>query len=285
MMKLFRWFVLASLLVGATAAAPVAAGGSASSCSSSGWAATAAGKPAALASASEPSFFVWRDPEGWHLGVKGASSAAPLAAHVLSSAPLHVGDATPGLRAGLHTSLRAISVRIASGGAQQVDFTAPCARSVTFRLGPAQTASGSGGGAAIPAGQRSPRAYLGAVGSAPAMSFQLSRPAVTGVSGRILVGPTCPVIGPGAKCPPAKSASGTVRVETAATTRGGAGGELVTRVQSDADGHFSVNLAPGRYLLVVEKATPGYPVPKPSIVDVEAGVVSDVILVLDTGIR
>jgi hypothetical protein len=37
-------------------------------------------------------------------------------------------------------------------------------------------------------------------------------------------------------------------------------------------------------MLVVEKAS-GYPVPKPSVVDVEAGVVSQVTLTLDTGIR
>jgi hypothetical protein len=288
-MKLLRSLLLTSILAVATVVAPMAASGFRStrskmpSCNDAGWAATAAGKPAALASAGGPSFYVWRDARSWHLAVKAASNAAPLIAQVQSSAPVRVVDVTPALSANLRVSRRIISVRAASVGLKRLDFATPCSRSLRFRLGVAEAGAGSGG--AIRPGPTPVRAFLGASGLAPALSFRLSRPAVTGVSGRILVGPTCPSIGPGSDCPPAKSGAGTVRVETASLVRGGAGGELVTRVQSDADGNFSVALPPGRYLLVVEKSAAGYPVAKPSVVDVEPGAVSEVILVLDTGIR
>jgi hypothetical protein len=59
----------------------------------------------------------------------------------------------------------------------------------------------------------------------------------------------------------------------------------VKRVESDKQGRFSTGLPAGYYVLVVEKSASGYPVPKPSVVDVEAGVVSQVTLTLDTGIR
>jgi hypothetical protein len=56
-------------------------------------------------------------------------------------------------------------------------------------------------------------------------------------------------------------------------------------VPSDAAGNFSAQLAPGRYLLVVEQGADSYPRARPSLVDVQNGVVTDVTLALDTGIR
>jgi hypothetical protein len=48
---------------------------------------------------------------------------------------------------------------------------------------------------------------------------------------------------------------------------------------------FAATLQPGHYVLVVERSTSESPLPKPLVVDVEAGVVSQVALALDTGIR
>jgi hypothetical protein len=104
------------------------------------------------------------------------------------------------------------------------------------------------------------------------------------VAGRILIGPTCPIVTD--KCPPAKPGHGTVRVETAPPERGeGSTGRLVKRVKSDRHGNFSTTLLAGRYALVVEKSGSGYPLPKPLVVDVEGGVMSQVTLTLDSGIR
>jgi hypothetical protein len=57
----------------------------------------------------------------------------------------------------------------------------------------------------------------------------------------------------------------------------------VARVRSDAGGNYSADLAPGRYLLVVEKS--GYAAQKPHPVTVEAGIVTLTDLFLDSGIR
>jgi hypothetical protein len=246
-----------------------------SRCGERGWAATATGKPVADSSAHDSSFLVWHDSRGWHVHVTASSASSALAGQVDADAHLRIVAVGSSLRSGLQAGPRALSFHIAAGVLGSLDFTASCATRLRFRLG---TASAT----------KSPLSpipvYLGWRGRAPATSFQLTRPAVTGVAGRIIVGPTCPAIGPGSNCPPAKAGHGTVRIETAASSRDGSG-QLVKRVQSDAGGNFRANLSPGRYLLVVESSGTGYPVPKPSVVDVEAGVVTQVILVLDTGIR
>jgi hypothetical protein len=106
---------------------------------------------------------------------------------------------------------------------------------------------------------------------------------VTGISGRIIVGPTCPIVGP--QCPPAASEQGLVRIERGSDTRGSGGGQFVERVASDRNGAFAAHLDPGAYVLAVEKTHSGYPLAKPQQVRVEAGVVSYATLTLDTGIR
>jgi hypothetical protein len=278
-----------ALLVAAVASAAFRGGGgtsratsSGASCSDQGWAATAAGRPA-LVSSSGRSVYVWRGTKGWHLRVSGGSRSAPLAGEVRSTSRLHTSNVGSAMRPGLRSSARRFTFRVTSTGLSGLDFDSPCARSLSFRLATGQTLpAGVASGGPAGAGQGTAlRVFLGASGRAPGTAFRLARPAGTGVAGRILIGPTCPVVRP--DCPPAKPATGTVRIETAPTRRG-ATGRVVARVKSDGNGNYSTDLAPGRYVLVVEKSG-GYPTSKPSNLNVEAGVVTLVDLYLDSGIR
>jgi hypothetical protein len=173
---------------------------------------------------------------------------------------------------------------------EAVDFAASCARQLAFEFGPQSQAQSSGnpqrGAPGVPTPSTAPQLpmFLGAHGRAPAAAFELDRPTVTGFSGQILIGPTCPVESTEHPCPP-KPANGTVRVERAASSKSTPAGEVVATVPSDSSGHFAVSLPPGRYLLIVVKDTTRFPVPKPSVADVQAGVVTHVTLLLDTGIR
>jgi hypothetical protein len=74
-----------------------------------------------------------------------------------------------------------------------------------------------------------------------------------------------------------------VRIETVAG-KGGGGGQVVARASSDEKGHYAAEIASGRYQLIAEK-TGGYPVAKPSLATVEAGVITLADVYLDSGIR
>jgi hypothetical protein len=265
---------IAAALAGAVFA-PLSRGDRSSSCGQSGWAVTAQGSPQ-LGSAG---YYTWHDAQGWHLRLK-ADAGAKLKGRVSANALLGLSRTTPTLRRVLKAQARAFSFSLtATDAAQGIDFKAACASKLNFAFGATSSSKPASGTSSLPV-------FLGVKGQAPATSFGLSRPAVAGIAGRIMVSGNCPwAIGPGVNCTPAKPAQGSVRIETAASSReGGGGGEFVKTVQSDADGNFSTDLAPGHYLLIVEKEA-GYPVPKPSVIDVEAGVVTDVVLLLDSGVR
>ena len=110
----------------------------------------------------------------------------------------------------------------------------------------------------------------------------------TGIQGQIVVGPQSP-LGGAIAGPPShsqRSLSGTVRIETASASKENPGtSQLVALVDTDAEGKFSAELAPGRYVVTALKEQPGYPVAKPAVVDVRAGAVTLVDVILDTGIR
>lgn len=249
-------------------------------CNKGSWAATAEGRPASLSRGS--GYFVWHDALGWHIRARGAPGEL-FQAQVFADAALRVSATSEALRKTLQLQARSFRFGVAgSRRAEGVGFRSACASRLSFRLGPSRRPS-----------SRPPRAsqqplYLGAKGFAPGASFVLQRPSETGIGGRILIGPTCPVLGPGVDCPPAKPGAGTIRIETAPSDRGGGGGgQLVKTITSDAAGNFATELSPGEYLLVVVKNNDGlsYPRPKPSRAIVEAGVVTQVTLLLDTGIR
>jgi hypothetical protein len=240
------------------------------SCGQTGWPATASGSPPTVSDG----YYAWTNARGWHLRLKGAAGVS-LHGRVTANARIGLSSASTTVRKGLKRQGRAFSFSFAgTGAAERIDFKARCVSKLSFTLGAPSNPTRRGPPADFPV-------FLGARGRAPTPSFRLQRPALTGVAGRILIGPTCPVVTP--SCPPAKPGKGTVRIETAPRSRRG-GGQLVKRVKSDQHGRFSTTLRAGSYMLVVEKAS-GYPVPKPSVVDVEAGVVSQVTLALDTGIR
>jgi hypothetical protein len=289
----FAAVVLAALLVStAFSDSDRARSSSAPGCRSSGWAATAVGQPSALSSTRGRSVFVWRDAKGWHLWTRGGSRSSALTAEIRANARLRVVRASRAMRSGLEARARSLRVRVVAPELARLDFASRCASRLNFRFGaaqpaPAATATPSSAASAAPARRSQgspPRVFLGARGTAPALTFRLQRPATTGVAGRILLASNCPVGGPG-QCPPPKPTQGTVRIETAPTGKGGGEeGRVVARVRSDEDGNYSAELAAGRYQLVVEKEG-GYPVAKPTLAEVETGVVTQVDLYLDSGIR
>jgi hypothetical protein len=250
-------------------------------CAQGHWAATAERRPAALGGGS--GYFVWQDALGWHIRARGADGER-FQAKVAADAPLRVSLASATVRKMIRLRGRGFSFDVAgTTRAVGLDFRTPCASRLSFRFG-----------AELPPLSRAPSAlqqpvYLGSKDNAPGAAFVLERPGKTGVAGRILVGPTCPVVGTADDCPPAKPAAGTIRIQTAATDRArGSGGKLVKTIVSDARGNFATQLSPGEYVLLVvvkDNTDLGNPTPRPTYAIVEAGVVTQVTLVLDTGIR
>jgi hypothetical protein len=98
----------------------------------------------------------------------------------------------------------------------------------------------------------------------------------SGVRGRVLFGPTCPVERVGQSCTRPYQAWLAIRREPRRS--------LVTRVLSSTDGYFSVGLAPGRYLLVPQAGHP-FPIGLPQTFTVAAGRYTRVTVHLDSGIR
>lgn len=98
----------------------------------------------------------------------------------------------------------------------------------------------------------------------------------SGIRGRVVLAPTCPVETESSPCPP-EPVQATVRVQS--------NGETVEMFETDADGTFVVDLDPGDYVLIADPATTGAMAGRPTAVTVEPGVYAQVDVVLDTGIR
>jgi hypothetical protein len=248
----------------------------AGSCGQSRWPAIADGSPRMVSDG----YYTWHKARGWHLRLRAAAGVS-LTGRVSANARIRLSGASATARKGLKARGRALSFSFAgTRAAESINFTTPCASKLSFELGstaaPGNPTGPAPGSANLPV-------FLGARGKAPTPSFRLLRPALTGVAGRVLIGPTCPVVTN--SCPPAKPAQRTVRIETAPRSKEAGGSRLVKLVHSDRRGNFAATLRPGHYLLVVDKSASQYPLPKPLVVDVEAGVMSQVTLALDTGIR
>lgn len=98
----------------------------------------------------------------------------------------------------------------------------------------------------------------------------------SGIRGRALAGPQCPVEVQGSPCPPVPW-EGTV---VATDVDGGA----EYTVETDADGRFELGLEPGTYeISIVSDSSP--PFAKPQSVTVEPGSFAEVTVSVDTGIR
>lgn len=113
---------------------------------------------------------------------------------------------------------------------------------------------------------------LAACGRAPT-----SDPAPSGLTGRVLLFPTCPVEIAASPCP-RKGVQTTVNVESS-------DGERMLQVRTRPDGTFRTVLEPGTYLL--SAAPPGGSdlVPRPATARVEPGSFARVTLILDTRLR
>jgi len=79
----------------------------------------------------------------------------------------------------------------------------------------------------------------------PAAAAIGSPPAPAHVTGWVRAGPTCPVERPGRPCLPRPVAATKVQVRSLS-------GRVVATTRTKADGYYSVQLLPGRYVLVVE---------------------------------
>jgi hypothetical protein len=98
----------------------------------------------------------------------------------------------------------------------------------------------------------------------------------SGIRGRALAGPQCPVEVEGSPCPPLPW-RGTILVTDTAS------GERFT-AETGADGRFRLALPPGTYDVSIDVTSPP-PFAKPRAVTVVDGAFADVVVSVDTGIR
>lgn len=99
------------------------------------------------------------------------------------------------------------------------------------------------------------------------------------MTGKVLIGPQCPVEQAGSPCPDKPVAAEVQVLEVGSD-------EVVTSTDSGEDGRFRIDLEPGSYeLLPVVSEAGGLPFGKRLQVRVESGVYARVTLSLDSGIR
>lgn len=101
----------------------------------------------------------------------------------------------------------------------------------------------------------------------------------SGVGGRVLIGPQCPVEQVGSPCPD-KPVAAEIRVFAAGSQ------DVVATTRSDEKGRFGIDLEPGSYeLLPVASQSGGFPSGARVPVVVHSGRRARVTLTLDSGIR
>ena len=110
-------------------------------------------------------------------------------------------------------------------------------------------------------------------GSLAACDLANSAPLTTGLTGLVVRGPITPVCQADVPCDAPFSAGFSVRVR----------GRTVGHFRSDADGHFTIYLAPGSYLIVPDPDAPVFAQTK--TVEVGDSGLTTVTLDFDTGIR
>jgi hypothetical protein len=98
----------------------------------------------------------------------------------------------------------------------------------------------------------------------------------SGIEGRVVAFPGCPVITEASACP-SKPVATTVVVESEAGS--------LRRVETGSDGTFRVAVGPGRYLVSAQPPPGSDLVPRPHRVTVEAADYLQVTVVLDTRLR
>lgn len=98
----------------------------------------------------------------------------------------------------------------------------------------------------------------------------------SGIRGAVHVGPQCPVVQAGSPCPDEPFEGNVVVTDPS--------GRIVATVRSGADGRFEVAVPPGSYVVTVMELQ-GAMFAKPVSVEVTAGRMSGVSVLVDTGIR
>ena len=98
----------------------------------------------------------------------------------------------------------------------------------------------------------------------------------SGVTGTVMIGPTCPVMRANSPCPDKPFATD--------VTVADASGKVVATTKSGTDGSFKVELAPGVYTISAVGSMPGAPSPGVRVT-VTQGAWSSVRLTVDSGIR
>ena len=113
--------------------------------------------------------------------------------------------------------------------------------------------------------------------------LEADRPAGT-LSGRITVGPTCPVEVEGEECPPPPGTYQSILVLVYARLPDGE--RLVAQVRADDVGRFALPLPPGSYRVGLEHSIgiPGAPLPVREV-EIESGAITELAFDIDTGIR
>jgi hypothetical protein len=98
----------------------------------------------------------------------------------------------------------------------------------------------------------------------------------SGIRGRALAGPQCPVEVEGSPCPDLPWVGVVIATDAAS------GKEFTA--ETDVEGRFELVLAPGTYEVTIKSGTM-LPTAKPQTVTVEAGAFTRVVVSVDTGIR
>jgi hypothetical protein len=99
----------------------------------------------------------------------------------------------------------------------------------------------------------------------------------SGIRGKAVVGPMCPVEIAGTPCPD-RPLQTTFEVVDAS-------GKVVATVSTGKDGSFEASLAPGRYVLRAAASNPSLPFLKEMTVRVKAGEFTSLVVHFDSGIR
>lgn len=108
---------------------------------------------------------------------------------------------------------------------------------------------------------------------------QTTNQIITGISGKSVLGPTCPV----QRIPPDPNCEDKPYPTTISIQQNGA---EVKRVTTDSSGNFSVELNPGTYTLIgITNPNSRYPIAKPSTVTVLPGKVTQTTVSFDSGMR
>jgi len=103
----------------------------------------------------------------------------------------------------------------------------------------------------------------------------------SGVTGRVHLGPQCPVETEGEPCEDQPAAGSRVTIAKQLPGDTYAGGEVVARTTTDADGSYRVAVAPGKYLVTADAGMSC----ERMDARVGAGTYSKVDISCDTGIR